>query len=216
MRVSTLRHIISRAFEHEEKTLTFKRHVQYHIEQLPLHLRYADGEDVSDTVLYFAMEYIHQVPDFLESIGKASEKAGITNYVFPFLKIAEDYFVSPPKLPNSHIGLLALMDESYLAHRLFEEVNDRYIAKVGLPLIPWDMTLANVVAHAIIGESLANQLDIVVHETAAAMINFESEYQSDTFSRYLKDTKGNAIPVWQEWPCLSKTMGIDWSLTQNH
>lgn len=213
MRVSTLRHNISRAFEHEEKTQVFERHVQTNIEKYPIKFRCKERKSDSEILLYFAMEYIHQVPDFLESIGVASAKAGIDKHVLPFLKKAEDYFVSPPRLPNSHVGLLALMDESYLAHRLFEEVNDRYITRVGLPLIPWDMTLANVVAHTIIGESIANDLDEIVHDTASKMMALESEYESDAFSQYLQDTKGNAIPIWQSWPCLSKSMGIEWSLS---
>ena len=212
MRVGTLRDIISNAFSHEEKTLTFRRHLEEHSDGLPNHLSIEEGNH-ADTLLFFSMEYIHQVPDFLDALKRAAEKAGIEKHVFPFLKIAEDYFVSPPKLPNDHIGLLALMDEAYLAHRLFEEVNDRYISRVGLPLIPWDMTLANVVAHALIGEELANQLDDAVHETACQMMDHEHHYDSSVFTDHVNERKGNTISVWQEWPCLSKTMGIEWGIS---
>lgn len=214
MRVGTLREIISKAFEHEEKTTSFKRHLEIHLlEQLPGHIE-VDGDDDTQTLLHFAMEYIHQVPDFLDALRAAASKAGIEKHVFPFLKIAEDYFLTPPKLPNDHVGLMALMDEAYLAHRLFEEVNDRYISRVGLPLIPWDMTLANVVAHSLIGEELANQLDELVHQTACQMMDQEKHYETPSFQSYVQEKKGNTISVWQEWPCLSQQMGISWGFSQ--
>lgn len=212
MRVGTLRHIISNAFSHEEKTFTFRRHLENNLKSVPSHLTIEEHES-SDTLLFFAMEYIHQVPDFLDALKRAAKKAGIESHVFPFLKIAEDYFLSPPKLPNDHIGLLALMDEAYLAHRLFEEVNDRYISRVGVPLVPWDMTLANVVAHSLIGEALANQLDDVVHETACQMMDHEHHYNSNRFADHVQERIGNTVPVWQDWPCLSKQMGIEWRFT---
>ena len=158
------------------------------------------------------MEYIHHVPDFLEALKDAAQKAGIENHVFPFLQVAERYFISPPTLPNDHSGLMALMDEAYLAHRLFEEVNDRYITRVGMPLIPWDMTLANVVANQLIGEELANRLDALVHHTVSKMMSAEFSYDSVKFKSYVKKEQGNLTPIWQEWPCLSKASGIDWAL----
>ncbi len=216
MRVGSLRDIIRKAFEHEEKTLTFRRHLESHLKQkIPGHI-FVDGDDDALTLLRFAMEYVQQVPDFLDALRTAAKKASIEKHVFPFLKMAEDYFLSPPKLPNNHIGLLALMDEAYLAHRLFEEVNDRYISRVGLPLIPWDMTLANVVAHSLIGEELANQLDEMVHQVACQMMEQEKHYDSPVFKDYLQSQKGNTVSVWQEWPCLSQQMGISWGFSHAH
>ena len=150
------------------------------------------------------------MPDFLQSLKDSAQKAGIESHVFPFLKVAEEYFISPPSLPNEHIGVMALMDEAYLAHRLFEEVNDRYISKVGLPLIPWDMTLANVVAHQLVGEDLANQLDKLVHKTVNKMMSAEKQYDSHNFKEYIQQEQGNLTTIWQEWPCMSKASGIDW------
>lgn len=211
MRVSTLRSIISRAFYHEEQSRCLEKHLQHHIENLPNRLRIEKNNEL-ESLKKFAMEYIHHVPDFLEALKDAAQKAGIENHVFPFLQVAERYFISPPTLPNDHSGLMALMDEAYLAHRLFEEVNDRYITRVGMPLIPWDMTLANVVANQLIGEELANRLDALVHHTVSKMMSAEFSYDSVKFKSYVKKEQGNLTPIWQEWPCLSKASGIDWAL----
>ncbi|WP_396588104.1 hypothetical protein [Bermanella sp. R86510] len=212
MRVSTLRYTISQAFYHEEKTHCLERHLKNHIKTLPDRLKIETTNELA-ALQKFAMEYIHHVPDFLDALKQASIKAGIEDHVFPFLKIAEEYFINPPKLPNNHIGLMALMDEAYLAHRLFEELNDRYIARVGMPLIPWDMTLANVVAHQLVGEELANSLDAKVHHTVSKMMSAEQHYETEQFKQYMVEEQGNTTSIWQDWPCLGKAAGIDWQLS---
>jgi hypothetical protein len=211
MRVSTLRSIIDSAITHEDKTHRFQRHLRGIINELPNHLCLQQDNEL-ESLENFSRQYISHVPDFLLALKQVAQSAGIENYVFPFLKIAEEYFIAPPLLPYSHLGLMALMDESYLAHRLFEEVNDRYISAVGIPLIPWDMTLANVVAHQLVGESLANELDELVHETVNKMMNSEHEYDSVRFKKYVEDERGNLTTIWQDWPCLSKSSGIEWAI----
>ena len=215
MRVSTLRSIIDRAFYHDEKTKRLQRHLKWHIETLPNRLK-IEPENELQSLSHFLKQYINQVPYFLQSLKEAAQKAGIEPHVFPFLKVAEEYFISPPTLPNDHIGIMALMDEAYLAHRLFEEVNDRYITRVGLPLIPWDMTLANVVAHQLVGEDLANKLDKLVHHTVNRMMPAEQQYESESFKQYVQEEQGNLTNIWQDWPCMSKASGIDWGFMQGH
>lgn len=210
MRITTLRTRISHAFYHEERTHILERHLKSHIENLPDRLRIQRDNEL-ESLKSFAMEYIHHVPDFLDSLKESAKKAGIENHVLPFLKVAEDYFVNPPALPNEHTGLMAMMDEAYLAHRLFEEVNDRYISRVGIPLIPWDMTLANVVAHQLVGEELANKLDALVLRTVSKMMPAETSYHSESFKQYVEEEQGNVTSIWQQWPCLGKESGIDWA-----
>ena len=81
--------------------------------------------------------YIEQVPDVLDAAANVAREAGIEAQVKPVLKVAEQFFLQPPSLVEGHEGLDGLLDEAYLAHRLVEEVNDRYIAHLGEPLIPW-------------------------------------------------------------------------------
>ena len=212
MRVSTLRSIIDNAILHEDKTQLLHRHLQHLVKTLPTHLCLPQDNELK-SLEKFSRQYILHVPDFLQALKEAAQLSGIEDHVFPFLKVAEEYFLSPPSLPNEHMGLMALMDESYLAHRLFEEVNDRYIGAVGLPLIPWDMTLANVVAHQLVGEELANRLDERVHQTVNKMMNAEHKYDSERFRRYVDTEQGNLTTIWQDWPCLSKASGIEWALS---
>ncbi len=75
---------------------------------------------------------------------------------------------------DGHEGLESLLDEAYLAHRLVEEVNDLYIKHFGQPLIPSNTTVASVIAHQLIGEQFANQLDEAVHHAVDELLDEES------------------------------------------
>jgi len=135
--------------------------------------------------------------------------AGIEERISPVLKVAEQFFLTPPAVIEGHDGLDALLDEAYLAHRLVEEVNDRYIAHFGQPLIPLDTTVANLVAHQLIGEPFANQLDEAVHQAAESMLE-ESIFNSPTAQAYrarLSDPQ--TVSAWKQWPCLSRRFGVE-------
>jgi len=75
------------------------------------------------------------------------------------------------------------------------------------------MTLANVVAHQLVGEELANQLDEKVHLTVNKMMSSEHKYDSERFKKYVEQEQGNLTTIWQDWPCLSKASGIEWALS---
>ena len=87
--------------------------------------------------------------------------------------MAEDYFLHPPEDLPADGGLEALLDEAFLAHRLLEEVNDHHIRHLQRPLLPLDMTEANIIVHHLLGDDLANALDQLVHETAAQLLERE-------------------------------------------
>lgn len=61
-------------------------------------------------------------------------------------------------------GLIGVLDKAYFGHRLWEEFHDRLRLKAGVPLIQWDLNLANLIVHSLIGEDYANRLDMVVME----------------------------------------------------
>lgn len=156
----------------------------------------------------FILRYIKHVPDFIDAIRTMAQEAGIYHEVEPLLKIASDYFLSPPSIIDPHSQLEALLDEAYLAHRLLEEVNDRFMAKSGIPLAPMDMTVANVIAHELIGEPFANELDQAVLFSAELLLN-EHKFEGKNFSTYIDTHKTQG---WQQeferWPCLTDDLSI--------
>lgn len=110
---------------------------------------------------------------------------------------------------DGHDGLDGLFDEAYLAHRLVEEVNDRYIAHFGQPLIPLDTTVANLVAHQLIGEPFANQLDEAVRQALEGLLP-ESIFAQESVQAYRQRLQApQTVAAWKRWPCLSQQLGVE-------
>lgn len=207
MNIAALRAQISRAHQHETETGQLKKQL---IEQLP-HLHPSiqlPAINAEDALARFVGAYIEQVPEMLEAANEVAREAGIESQIKPVLKIAEQYFLQPPAITNAHLGLGCLLDEAYLAHRLVEEVNDLYIKHFNQPLIPLDTTVANLIAHQLIGEEFANQLDEVVHHSVDEMLNDES-FALESVEQYReKLSSPDTGAAWKRWPCLSRQLGV--------
>ncbi|GAA6133051.1 hypothetical protein [Halopseudomonas sabulinigri] len=188
-------------------------HTQQHLrawlaERLPgLHPAIRLEDDGIDTLFKFVQAYVEQVPNVLDAAAAVAEAARMRDRLLPVLKVAEAFFLQPPDLPAEHQGLLALLDEAYLAHRLVEEVNDRYVAHGGEALIPMDTTRANLIVHQLLGDDFANQLDAAV-ETAVAGLLPADTFSSETFQSYLAQQTEARRELWQQWPCMSEQLGI--------
>lgn len=191
--------------EHDQGSLRAWLHQQI----TQLHPAIAPGDEPLDTLLHFAEGYIAQVPDTLEAAQAVAESANMRAQLLPVLKVAEAFFLQPPDLPADHQGMLALLDEAYLVHRLVEEVNDRYIAHGGEPLLPLDTTRANVIVHQLLGDGFANQLDLAVNSAVEALAP-ESLFSSRAFDdfRQIIAQRGR-LALWKDWPCLSRQLGVE-------
>ena len=208
MNTAALRELIQQAHLLETRNSHLARLIQAQMSSLHPSINLS-GEDAVAVLTRFVHAYIEQVPEFLEAAANVARDAGIEERISPVLKVAEQFFLTPPAVIEGHDGLDALLDEAYLAHRLVEEVNDRYIAHFGQPLIPLDTTVANLVAHQLIGEPFANQLDEAVHQAAESMLE-ESIFNSPTAQAYrarLSDPQ--TVSAWKQWPCLSRRFGVE-------
>lgn len=144
-------------------------------QQLPLlrsRLVLPEQEPVA-ALLRFITDYIESVPGCLQLVTAVSQQMGFYPYAAPFLDMAQDYFLHPPPELSSDDGLESLLDEAFLAHRLLEEVNDHHIRHLRRPLLPVDMTEANVIVHHLLGDTLANTLDQKVNHTATRLLGRE-------------------------------------------
>lgn len=165
--------------------------------------------DQVETLYRFVRAYIEQVPDVLEAAAAVAQAAQLRERMLPVLKVAEAFFLQPPDLPSEHKGLITLLDEAYLAHRLVEEVNDRYVANGIAPLIPTDTTRANLIVHQLMGESFANRLDTAV-ATAVAGLLPEDLFQSEPFRAYqASQDPAKVRQLWAQWPCMSQQLGVE-------
>jgi len=214
MNIAALHVLIQRAHQHEASTGQLASQMQAHLDQLHPSIR-LPNEDTHGVLQRFVSAYIEQVPELLQAAHEVSLEAGIEAQIKPVLKVAEQFFLQPPALMAGHEGLEGLLDEAYLAHRLVEEVNDRYIAHLGAPLIPLDTTVANLIAHQLIGEAFANQLDEAVHHAVDGMLD-EASFAQDSVQAYrerLNNPQTDA--AWKRWPCLSRQLGVELQLNDN-
>ncbi|GGY88360.1 hypothetical protein GCM10011613_36760 [Cellvibrio zantedeschiae] len=172
-------------------------------------------QEAEELLAEFVIRYIAQVPEFIEAISDITKEAGIFDGILPLLNIASDYFLAPPDIIGNHAQLEALLDEAYLAHRLLEEVNDRFIGYCGIPLAPMDMTRANVIAHELIGEPYANELDQAVLFSAELLLN-QYSFAGESFKHYiaLHKSRGWSQEL-QRWPCLTEDLAIVLDFSNN-
>lgn len=205
--VSQIRHIISIARQHDQGDLQLLNLLEKRAHLLHEAIKLPDASAAS-LLTDFVVRYIEQVPNFIEAITSIAQEAGIYDGVQPLLDIARDYFLSPPDIISNHSQLETLLDEAYLAHRLLEEVNDRFIGYCGIPLAPMDMTRANIIAHELIGEPFANELDQAVLFSAELLLN-QYRFDGENFQDYVARHK---IRGWSEelerWPCLTDDLAI--------
>ncbi|MFP3925625.1 MULTISPECIES: hypothetical protein [Pseudomonas] len=207
MNTAALREQITRAQEHEAQSGQLSRQLESQLPHLhpSIHLPDVDARGV---LTRFVIAYIGQVPDLLDAAHDVALQAGIESQIRPVLKIAEQFFTAPPAIMAGHEGLDGLLDEAYLAHRLVEEVNDLYIKHFGQPLIPMNTTVASVIAHQLIGEAFANQLDEVVHHAIDEMLDDDS-FSLESVEAYRERLASpDTEAAWKRWPSLSRQLGV--------
>lgn len=211
--IAQIREIIAAAISHEQEHGVFLKVMRQNFQKMHTAIALMEG-DSPEALLSFVVSYIRRVPDFIEAVNEIGEKYNIQPLTTPFLRIIEEFILSPPELVESHSGLAALLDEAYLAHRIIEEVNDHIMARFGIPLAPLDMTKANVVVHSLIGEPFANDLDHAVQYSVEMLLvrgsKLETYLVSDAFLHYVgQHQRGGWIEELAQFPCFSSDMAID-------
>lgn len=116
----------------------------------------------------FLDRYVEQLPLSLKTAAMAARQMDLEDTVEPILQAVESFFVSECEL-SLQGGLAALLDRTYLGHRMLEELNDHLHVRTGVYLIHTDMTEANIVAHSLLGEPYASELDGIVAQTLDAL-----------------------------------------------
>lgn len=202
-----IRQMIHAATDDDQQTLSMVQTLAARAPNLHTAIRLPD-QTAPQALSDFVVRYIEQVPNCIEAIYDIASDAGILDQVAPLLKVAIDYFLEPLALTENRGPLQALLDEAYLAHRLLEEINDRFIGLCGAPLAPIDTTRANIIVHDLIGEPFANELDQAVLFSAELLLS-EYHFSGQAFNRFFAEHKKNG---WSReisrWPCLTEDLAI--------
>jgi len=171
-----IRETISSALRAEQATHQLRSRLEMQLPQLRQKLLLPDNDPVA-ALMTFITGYVESVPSCLALVTSLSKRLGFFDYAAPFLRMAEDYFLQPPDQLPQDGGLEALLDEAFLTHRLLEEVNDHHIRHLQRPLLPLDMTEANIIVHHLLGDEFATQLEQLVQFTAAQLLDKEYIWQ---------------------------------------
>lgn len=206
MKISELRERVRTAREQAASDESLRGWLQQKLPQLH---RTINMRDVAETTLFnFIQAYIERVPDMLEAAQSVAGDGKMRVQLLPVLKVAEDFFLQPPEAAEAHHGIVLLLDEAYLAHRLVEEVNDQYLAHGGECLIPMNNIDANLVVHQLLGEEYANELDAAVDEAVAGLLP-EEVFSSPAFMAYKAGVDQELRrDMWQRWPSMGEELGV--------
>jgi hypothetical protein len=207
MGTGAIREIIAAAKLREAQSGSLREYFEHQLPQLRERLL-LPGNEAPAHLVRFVEQYIEYVPEFIDGVSGISRELGVYGYVAPFLHMAEDYFLTPPDELEQDAGLRGLLDEAFLAQRLIEEVTDRHIRHYHSPLLPVDMTRANVIVHHLIGDQLANRLDGLVEHTVQRLVDREHLFRQD-----MELPEQMAPERWQDLPCLSRDAEVDLRLS---
>ncbi len=200
MGTATIRQVIRDARASEARDPTLHDHLAERLTDLQQRLL-LPAEDPLGALENFSRRYIDHVPDFLDLLREQAGEA--CGQIDALLNMAEDFFLAPPEAIGETAGLLALMDEAFLAQRLIEEVNDRFIRSHGSPLVHVDMTRANIIAHHLVGEPLASRLETLVGQGVELVASRSGLFET------LRDTPARPQQALLELPCMSREVAVD-------
>lgn len=150
--------IISQARRQEARSGEFLRQLRARVTQLPRSVR-VDGDQPAICLFQFAIEYIEMAPRLIECVDACAREAGKIALFTPFIQAATRYFTQPSILLARYDGLDGLLIKAYLCHRLMEEMYENNRSTRSSDLVDIEATQANLLAHQLIGEPFANELD---------------------------------------------------------
>lgn len=206
MTLESVLYLIEQARRQEADNGRFRRQMAEKLSELHLVIRIDDAAPVS-CLVRFVEEYIEMAPRLIECVGKSAVEIDRELLFSPFVEAALDYFKRPSVLLARYDGLDGLLIKAYLCHRLMEEMYENNRSIRNSNLVDVQTTQANLLAHHLIGEPFANELDQATLITVRQLARRPEYYQLnlEPFVEEMQQTAG----VWMRdyWQTL---------LTRNH
>ncbi len=161
-------------------------------------------------LMKFVIGYVDSAIEYLEAFNALTKEAKLEGYMKPFLNLACAYFIDPPGAVKPFEELRGMLYKAYLSNRLLEEVNDQIMSLTSIPLAPVDMSMTNIVSHALIGDELANQLDHLVLLSVETTESDKKVFEQEEVKFLIEKRK---IEGWDDilkrWPCFTKNFSGD-------
>lgn len=163
------------------------------------HLLSVDDGRLEQRLADFLTDYVRLLPVLLVELDQACVALRLEVASQQLLAIL-DQFIAAIEPGRFDYGLVGILDKLYFGHRLVEELHDQLLMPLGQPILSWDTTLANLLVHALIGDSYATRLDL----TAQEIVDHLPKLDADTVALAQSATS---------WPCLIREHGLKLSLS---
>ncbi|MAM00490.1 hypothetical protein [Hydrocarboniclastica marina] len=151
--------------------------------------------DPVSCLVRFVEDYVELAPQLLECIQTSAAKIGRAALFSPFLDAAYGAFSRPSILLARFDGLDALLVKAYLCHRLMEEMHENNRSIRNANLVNSGAAHANILAHHLIGEPFANELDnatlITVHQLMSSPAYYDLNLAK--FAEEIRDAAGEVM-----------------------
>ena len=168
--------IIDQARRQEAHSGEFLRQMREKAAQLPASVT-IEGYQPAMCLFQFAIEYIEMAPRLIDCIDACARKSGKRRLFDPFIQTAVCYFTQPSLILTRYDGLDGLLVKAYLCHRLMEEMYENNLSTRRSKLVELEATQANLLAHQLIGEPFANELDESVTLTVMNLAGSPDYYE---------------------------------------
>jgi hypothetical protein len=201
MPVANLEQVLAVARAEEARSQELERKLSRMLAELHPSIHLPEASRLR-TLLAFVDEYVAHVPRLVQALDRAARDARQELLIAPLLgRIRASYCL------RAEEGMASLLDRAYYVQRLIEEINDRFLLVAGAPLLTLDMTTANLIIHALIGEPYANQLDTEAASTAAHIMNLHVGSSPERFYTANQDQRLKMwTAAWRHW---SEEFGLD-------
>jgi uncharacterized membrane protein YkvA (DUF1232 family) len=157
---------VADALDHETATHTLSTYIRsVFCEQCGSDPHCADAiESRTELSVAFIRQYVQATPMLLDAVMKGAHDAGVIGELVPVLTAAADYFMQSADFMPEHLGLLGMVDDSYLTHSMLQALSESHQIRTGSSLLPFDLGPANSLMRRMIGEPTATALDAAVRE----------------------------------------------------
>ena len=186
--------LIEQARRQESHVGRFRSQMAEKLKELHLVIE-IDHVDPVSCLVRFVEEYVEMAPRLVECVERSARLIGQAKLFSPFLAAAVEAFEQPSALLARFDGLDALLIKAYLCHRLLEEMyeNNRSIRNANL--VDAQTTQANLLAHHLIGEPFANELDSSVLATVHQLMKSPDYFELNlaSFVREIRQAGSSGI-----------------------
>lgn len=183
--------LIEQARKLEANAGRFSLRMAQKLRELHLVIGIDDADPVA-CLVRFVEEYVEMAPRLVECVERSARQIGRETLFAPFLAAALNAFERPSVLLARYDNLEALLIKAYLCHRLIEEMyeNNRSIRNANL--VDIRTTQANLLAHHLIGEPFANELDESILITVRQLMSSPNYYDLNlaVFAEEIRETTG--------------------------